>query len=161
MKKIIIAIVLTLLISLTIGGMIFIKNTKDKKTEELDKHLITLAPAEFKEKIENKDSFILIITGSNCSHCEGYKPTFKPSVLMPIILVRVVCGLFDTIATFWPNILLSNEDLAYLKNIATTSGTPTVVFINKGEETSTYNRIVGNVSKAKTTERLKSLGYIK
>lgn len=150
MKKIIIAIVLTLLIALTIGGMIFIKNTKDKKTEELDKHLITLAPAEFKEKIENKDSFILIITGSNCSHCEGYKPTFKQ------VLYENDLYAYEVVQD-----LLSNEDLAYLKNIATTSGTPTVVFINNGEETSTYNRIVGNVSKAKTTERLKSLGYIK
>ena len=150
MKKVIVAIVIVVLHDLKIGGMIFIKQTKNKQEEELNKHLITLSGSEFKEKIENKESFILIITGSNCSHCEGYKPTFKQVLHENDLYAYEVVQ--DT---------LNNEDLAYLKNISSISGTPTIVFINNGEETSTYNRIVGNVSKAKTTERLKTLGYIK
>ena len=81
---------------------------------------------------------------------EGYKPTFKQVLHENDLYAYEVVQ--DT---------LNNEDLAYLKNISSISGTPTIVFINNGEETSTYNRIVGNVSKAKTTERLKTLGYIK
>ena len=57
-----------------------------KVMEEQDssKYFIELTGKELKEKMDNKDSFILVVTKSGCDFCEMYKPTFRQLILLII-----------------------------------------------------------------------------
>lgn len=127
----------------------FVGKTKHQEEDEINSHLVLLNASEFKEKIENKDSFIIIMTGSKCSHCESYLPIFK-KVLFD----------YDLTAYQIHTDLLNNEEAAFIKGVATINGTPTVVFIKDGEEISAMNRLVGEKSRTETIDRLKVMGYI-
>ena len=105
--------------------------------------------SELKEKIDNKDSFILVITQDGCSHCKAYLPTITK-------IAREHNLTFYDISRS----NLSEEDQTYLKNVANISGTPTTVFIENGEEKTTTNRLVGDVDSYKVIDRLKAMGYI-
>ena len=63
---------------------------------------------------------------------------------------------------------LTKEQKTYTENDVTINdlnititGTPTVVFIDKGIETSKLNRIVGSQQKTNIIQKLKTVGYIK
>ena len=104
---------------------------------------------QLKEKIDNKDSFILVITQDSCSHCKAFLPVINK------IGRDYNITFYDISRTG-----LSEEDSTYLKNLANTSGTPTTVFIVDGEEKATTNRLVGNVAENRVIEKLKVMGYI-
>ena len=104
---------------------------------------------ELKEKIDNKDSFILVITQDGCTHCKAYLPT-----------IRTIGNKYNITFYDISQTGLSNDDQTYLKNIANIDGTPTTVFIENGEEKSTTNRLVGSVPEYRVIERLKAMGYI-
>ena len=104
---------------------------------------------ELKEKINNKESFILVIIQDGCQHCEAYIP-----------LANKVGQNYNVKFNAISKTNLSKEDEAYLTNIANISGTPTTVFIEEGEEKSTLNRLVGNVQEYKLVDKLKAMGYI-
>ena len=148
-KKIIITIGIILFVGVLIGGLVYIRQTKQAEQNELDKHLVLLDINGLKDKIENKDTFMLIITQTNCEHCEAYLPTFKK-----------VLADFDITGYQIHQNLLEGEDLAYLKSVASINGTPTLIFIKEGEESSTLNRLVGERSRTETIDRLKVMGYI-
>lgn len=148
-KKIIIIVGIVLFLALLIGGLLYIRDTKQKEQQELDKHLVLLDINGLKDKIENKDTFMLIITQTTCEHCEAYLPTFKK-----------VLADFDLTGYQIHQDLLKGEDLAYLKSIASINGTPTLIFLKEGEESSTLNRLVGERSRTETIDRLKVMGYI-
>ena len=42
-----------------------------------DKTLVELSYNELEKKLNNKDTFILVITQTKCSHCAQYKPVLK------------------------------------------------------------------------------------
>ena len=104
---------------------------------------------ELKEKINNKESFILVITQDGCSHCHAYLPTINK------VGKEYNITFYDISQTG-----LSQDNATFLKNVANTSGTPTTVFIEEGEEKSTLNRLVGNVQEYKLIDKLKTMGYI-
>lgn len=148
-KKIGIVIALIAFLALVIGGIIYIKRTKDLAQKEIDKHLVLINGYEFKEKIDNKETFMLIMTKTDCTHCESYLPTYK-KVLYDYNLTGYQIHLDK----------LNNEETSYVKGIASINGTPTIIFIKDGEEMSALNRLVGDQSRTKTIERLKVMGYI-
>ena len=139
-KKIIIGIIILIVV---VGGIFLIFNKKDN-------HLITLNKNELKEKIDNKDSFILVISQAGCSHCAEYIPILKEILNDNDIKAYIV----DLKA-------FSKSDRQYLNTIANTSGTPTTLFIEKGEEKATYNRIVGSSNRQNIEAIFKKNGYIK
>ena len=104
---------------------------------------------ELRKKIDNQDTFILIIEREGCSQCESYLPVVKK-------VSKKYSIAFYTI----DNSKVSGEDATYLKNVANISGTPTTIFIVNGEEKTTTNRLVGEVPEYKLISRLKSEGYI-
>ena len=59
------------------------------------------------------------------------------------------------------NSKLTEEQIGELNTYVNISGTPTIAFITKGEEESTFYRIVGDISYEATIEKFKSNGYIK
>jgi Thioredoxin-related protein len=102
------------------------------------------------EKIENKESFILFIGAKTCSHCELFKET-----------VKEVNDKYKVTINYIDIDKLNSSDLNHLNNIASFSGTPTTIFITKGKEESTYNRISGNRDYDYVVSKLKQNGYIK
>lgn len=105
---------------------------------------------EFKNKMENKESFVLYVGNENCSHCEAYKPILE-SVLEEY-------GIF---IYHIDNSKLTDKESSEFTRYLSISGTPTVTFITNGEEESTLNRIVGEKTKEATIEKFKINGYIK
>lgn len=115
-----------------------------------DSRLIKLTLEELENKVKNKDSFILVITQTDCSHCISYKPTLV-EVLEETLQIAYEIDIQP----------LSKDDKERVYNIARVSGTPTTVFIKDGEEQDTSYRLIGSVSASKLKERLKETGYIK
>ena len=105
---------------------------------------------ELKEKIANKETFPLFVGNEGCSHCISYKP-----------ILEAVANEYDITIYHLDNSKLEGEKYNEFKRIINISGTPTVAFIEDGEEETTLNRIVGEATKDATIKRFKSNGYIK
>ena len=150
MKKNIIKCVIAAIVIAAIGGLIYagVKINGDKK--DLDKHLVEITVKELQKKIEKEETFILVITQTNCSHCEAFKP-----VLKDVFKEYDITGYELNTA----NIADEEKDL-YTDLVPNVNGTPTTVFFKKGEETTVTNRLVGEVKRDKVVSRLRSLGYI-
>ena len=148
-KKIGIILGIVLVIGAIIG-LFYASKTLNNKAKEEDNHLVELTFSELQEKIDNKESFILLISQTNCSHCEEYKPILKE-----------VLTENDIIGYEVDQKKMTAEENSKLKDIANISGTPTTVFIVDGEEKSTTNRLVGAANKTRLENRLKAMGYIK
>lgn len=115
-----------------------------------DSRLIKLTLEELESMIKNKESFILVITQTDCSHCIAYKPTLV-EVLEETSQIAYEIDIQP----------LAKDEKERVYNIARVSGTPTTVFIEDGEEKDTSYRLIGSVSASKLKERLKETGYIK
>lgn len=148
-KKILIACGI-LVIALSIIGLIYAGITLNEKEDKEDKHLIELNFSKVEEKVNNKETFILLLSQETCSHCAQYKPILKK-----------VLAKHDIIAYELQIDKLTKEETAKLKDIANASGTPTTIFIEKGVETNTSTRLVGTKTSTEIESRLKALGYIK
>ena len=102
---------------------------------------------DLEEKINNNDSFILEVIQTGCSHCEEFSPRFR-AVLKTNNLEAYSINIYN----------LSDEERKEFNDLVTISGTPTVIFFDKGKE---ENKISGAVSNKKLEEELKESGYIK
>ena len=100
------------------------------------------------ELIDNKETFILEIVQTGCSHCEEFSPRFK-AVLKTNNLEAYSLNLYN----------LNEEEKKKFNELTTVSGTPTVLFFKDGKETS--RRISGSVDNDKIEETLQKAGYIK
>lgn len=150
MKKNIFIIIGIIVVAFAVIGLVYASTTLNKKNKDIDSHLVEISITELQEKVDNKESFILVISQTNCSHCAEYKPVLKE-----------VLADYDIIAYEIDEKKLSTEENGQLKNIANISGTPTTVFIVNGEEKNTQSRLVGSANKTKIINRLKANGYIK
>ena len=146
-----IAIIIISIISiLSIGGLIYASIVLNKKEQDLSKYLVELSYKELKNKLDKKDSFILVITRTDCSHCAVFKPKLKEVLSQNNIIAYEIAT--DK---------LSTNEKAEFNDIANISGTPTTIFIVDGEEATTTNRLIGDVTTEKIINKLKSQGYIK
>lgn len=118
-------------------------------TDKTESKLKNISVTELENKIENKETFVLVISQTGCSHCEQYLPELDRTLkeVNKEAYVLNVTG-------------LDKENTATLSKYVNFSGTPTTIFFTEGIEKTTLNRIVGYASKTKIIERLKSLGYI-
>ena len=106
--------------------------------------------SKLEDLLEKKETFILEVVQDGCHNCESFEPKFE-KILKENNLTAKMINLTD----------LSEEESNKLSNLYKVSGTPTVIFIEKGEETQISKRIVGDVSKDKVISKLKTAGYIK
>lgn len=104
---------------------------------------------ELNSLIKNKETFILLISQTYCSHCIEFKPEFN-DILKKYSLNAYVLEYN----------LLSQEDLASFDSIIDITGTPTTTFIQKGIE-DTENRIEGDLGEEVIIAHLKQAGFIK
>lgn len=101
--------------------------------------------SDLEEKINNKDSFILEIVQTGCSHCEEFTPRFR-AVLKDKNITAYSLNLYN----------LNDEDREKFNDLTTSvSGTPTVLYFENGKETS--NRIYGAVPNEKIEDFLEKI----
>ena len=143
-------IIISIISILSIGGLIYASIVLNKKEQDLSKYLVELSYKELKNKLDKKDSFILVITRTDCSHCAVFKPKLKEVLSQNNIIAYEIAT--DK---------LSTNEKAEFNDIANISGTPTTIFIVDGEEATTTNRLIGDVTTEKIINKLKSQGYIK
>lgn len=103
---------------------------------------------ELKEKIENKEKFILIISQSTCSHCATYKPK-----------IEIISEDYN-IRAYYIDIDLEKNKNKLLKEFKLSGATPTTLFFNEGKEKSILNRIEGDLGSTAIIEKLKKMGFI-
>ena len=100
--------------------------------------------------LDKKENFILFIGSSTCSACSSYKITLNKVVKKYGVDIKYI----DLSK-------LSSKEKGDVTAKFPISGTPATLFIEKGEEKDTYNRIDGNVRYSKIVEKLKENGYVK
>ncbi len=142
-KNIILGVLVCILIILICTLLYIIGKKSDFKSIE-DINLTTL-----KTKIDNKEKFVLVITQTGCSHCMAYLPILEE------IGKDYKLTFYDLNMTN-----LSDEEKVEFNKLVRISGTPTTIFYTDGEEQSTTTRLVGEKTKDKIINRLKSEGYI-
>lgn len=145
-KNIIISAVIIVLTVIICAAIWFIGKGFNK-TEYPYIHELTFN--ELESKLDNQDSFVLIITQTGCSHCEAYLP-----------VVQNVSNKYKVDFYVLNRTNISDEERTKLKNIANISGTPTTLFYTSGEEKSALNRLVGQATEYRLVEKLTSEGYI-
>ena len=113
-------------------------------------NFIKLNYNEFKEKIDNNDSFVLCVSRTTCSHCNDYKPK-----------LRKVANKYKINIYYTDIDKYTKTDLKKFNNlISFDGGTPVTIFIKNGEEKTTATRIEGDVSTDKIIDKLKKNGFI-
>lgn len=105
---------------------------------------------ELKNMVEQKESFVLFIGAESCSHCKNYKTTINQVIKEYKVDIKYID--IDK---------LTEEENSYLNNLVSYRGTPTTVFITKGQEESSYNRISGDHDYDYVVNKLEKNGYIK
>ena len=100
-------------------------------------------------KLNDKDTFVLVIGSDTCSACAKYKTTME-SVIKENKLDIYYLDLDS----------LTEEEYSKIYSKYVITSTPTTIFIKDGLETSTYDRIAGAASYSDIIENLKKHGYI-
>lgn len=132
-----------------IAAIVYASLTLNKQKEIEDTYLIELSYNELEEKINNKESFVVVFTQSQCSHCHEYKPILKRT------LAKVELYAYEIVLD-----KLTKEEGSKLNDIANVSQTPTTVFIKNGQEINSTSRLLGVQSEDKLIKRFKTFGYI-
>lgn len=115
-----------------------------------EKTLIQIDYKQYKEMINKKESFVLVVSQSTCSHCAEYKPK----------LIKIAKKHNINIYYIDYDLESSKNQEEFLENNNLTGSTPTTIFIKKGKQTSLFDRIEGDVSQEKVIDKLKKLGFI-
>ncbi|MBQ6494487.1 MAG: hypothetical protein IJI49_00630 [Bacilli bacterium] len=137
---------LIILLIIIVASLLIIKILNPNKGE-----LIAINYKEYQNKIKNKDSFILIVSQSTCSHCAEYKPKLIKIAKKNKIDIYYIDYDLET----------STDQKEFLDNNNLTGSTPITLFIKHGKQTSLFDRIEGDVSIEKVTDKFKKLGFIK
>ena len=144
-KKTYLIILIILLILLFVSlGILYIR-----KKEEENTLVYEINMQQLEEKINNKDTFIIVMTQTGCIHCQSYLPTIKK-----------VSREYGVTFYVLNRAKLSKEEYNRLNDIANISGTPSTIFIVDGEEKTALNRLTGSIEKSRLVEKLISEGYI-
>lgn len=112
-------------------------------------YLIEAKYDEIIDKIENDESFVLLLSQTTCSHCAQYKPKLKD-----------VANEYKLEVYYVEVDLLTEKEYDELKSYVNFSSTPVTVFIKDGEEETAATRINGDASKDKIIRKLQSNGFI-
>lgn len=110
--------------------------------------LQTIGYKDLKEKIENKESFVLYIHKTGCSHCESYEP----------ILTKVLKEESLTAYSINTASLEAAEEKS-LREKVNLKGTPTLIYIEKGKS-DINGSLIGEQTYENTVAFFKKIGYI-
>lgn len=113
-----------------------------------ESYLKLISYDEIVEKIENKETFVLMLSQTTCHNCANFKPKleyFAKDNKIVIYYIEV-------------DRLRDDEKKALNLQISFDS-TPTTVFINEGYEKTAASRIVGDSDTETIVRKFKSNGY--
>lgn len=111
------------------------------------KEPISLTYSEYQNKIQNKDSFVLLLWQTGCGHCETFEP----------ILNRVI-DYYD-LEIYSLNIAtLTDEEYSKLQNKTFVTGTPTTVVFKDGVTQS--KKLIGSKDEQTVIDFLVRYGYL-
>ena len=102
------------------------------------------------QMLDDKESFILFIGSSTCSHCAS----FEPKLNQVIKKYQVKVYYLDV------NQLTETENAKFNARISYGNSTPVTVFIKDGEEEGSYNRIRGDQDIDVIESMFRKNGYI-
>lgn len=105
---------------------------------------------EYKDLLKNKETFILEIMKTDCSACINFKPKLEE-----------VANKYKVEVKYINTDHLNEENYQNLFDDTGITGTPTVIFYDKGIEETKSSRINGSVSTDKIISKFKANGYIK
>ena len=108
-------------------------------------HIDEISYDEYKNLINDKETFILEVMQDGCSACESFKPTLE-EVLKEYDMKIKSINTSD----------LSDKELDEFD----INGTPTVIFYIDGKEETKAARIIGSVDKDKIISKFKASGFI-
>ena len=138
-RKNLIIISISTILLIIILSILLIYNSKGNYLERINYNKIN-------EMITNKETFTLCISKTTCTHCQSFKPKLKEVANKYKIKIYYV----DIDKESEKN----QEKLTELLSL--NGSTPTTIFIKKGEEPTSANRIVGDASKELIIEKLKN-----
>ena len=137
-KKTDIALVIGAILVIAIGCFVM-KGTKAKPTYELplslsgDVGLTKLSYDEYQEKINNNESFVIIIERTTCSHCQNFMPVaeeFAKDNNLPMYYIDTD----EMEESQWTEL---NKSATFFKEKGDNWGTPTTL-VQAGKETVDY-----------------------
>ncbi len=111
---------------------------------------VSISYEEYKDLIDQKETFVLEMMSSDCTHCKSLKPKLQEVIKEYDIEVK-------TINTK----RLTKKEYQELTSTIGTEATPTIIFYKNGYEETVASRIVGDVSKDKLIQKFKDNGLIK
>lgn len=138
--------IIAIILFIIIVGFLIINSLQTKNQGQL----IKINYEKLAEKVENKDSFILVVSQSTCAHCATYKPKVKEVAKNYNIDVYNID--FD-----YESEKIKNK---FLKEFNLTGATPVTLFIENGKEKSIFNRLEGDVSSTKIIDKFEKMGFI-
>jgi thioredoxin-related protein len=141
-------LIIAIILVVALGAFLVYKMAFNTSDDE-ENSVISIGISDLEEKINNKETFILVITQTDCSHCKQYLPELRKTLKK-----------YNIVAYDLDIKKLDSDGTSTLAKYVTFQGTPTTIFFTDGEEKTTLNRIVGYAAESKIVERLKSLGYI-
>lgn len=139
-KRIIILIIICIIV--LVGGF-FLDKSLSKE------YLVEIKYDEVMKKIDKKDTFVLLLSQTTCSHCAEYKPKLSR-----------VAKKYKVMVYYLETDQLKEKEEKELKKKFSFSGTPTTVFVIKGDEKTAATRINGDATEEKIISKLKSNGFI-
>ena len=144
-KEKIIMLISVISLIIIIGVIIFL-NVNNQEEENYFKELTF---NEVMDKLDNKETFILVLSQTTCSHCALYKPK-----------IESVAYDYKLYIYYLEVDLISDTQREELLKIIHYDGTPTTVFFTEGEEKTAATRINGDASIEKITKKLKTNDFI-
>ena len=126
---------------LLVGIFIILLTGCDNSTNTI----IEIDYSKLENLIDNKESFILEIVQTGCSHCEEFSPRFR-AVLKTNDKEAYSLNLYN---------MTEEESKKFSELTTSVSGTPTVLYFENGKETS--HKINGAVSNEKIEEFLEKI----
>ena len=145
MNKKNIILILSIILLISIITFLIINNNQPKGS------LTEITYKDIKEKIKNKEDFILIVSRSTCSHCATYKPKIKTITKKNNLNIYYIDYDYES---------KTNQD-KLLDELDLDGSTPITMFFKNGKETSLMDRLNGDLSETKVIDKLKKMGFIK
>ena len=119
---------------------------KEEKVEKVEyKYLKKIDMQRLQEMLNNKEKFILVLTGTTCPHCLSYKPVLEEVLKEE----KKVAYELDVWA------LNQEEKAKFMTIFNDISGVPTTTFFQNGEELKD-KRLSGNLAKSKIKDFLEN-----
>lgn len=132
------------IVKLTVLVVVFLLTTGCGKS-----YMKEISYDEYKELIQNKETFILEIMRTDCSACISFKPK-----------ITDVANDYKIEVKYINTDHLTDEENNKLAQETGVTGTPTVIFYHEGLEETVATRINGSVSKDKIISKFKINGFI-